>query len=255
MRSPTLDSLLLASTDPDRLGSWYAAVFEPEHDTKVNGYRMLRFGTFTLLIDHRDDVGDTNPEPGRVIVNFDVTDAHAIVDRLEAMQAAWLAPLEDRDGTLFATAIDPDGNYVQVIQMDPRDRARMQVTEDLGLLDTSRAFSGFAVDDVEAAQDFYRDTLGLQTSVDHGLLTLHLAGGRDVLVYPRPDHRPAAFTVLNFPVDDIEHAVDALVGRGVEFIRYAQFSADDRGIHRNPAGPPIAWFTDPASNILSVLEA
>lgn len=255
MRPSTLDSMLLASTDPERLGSWYASVFEPEHDTRVNGYRMLRFGTFTLLIDHRDDVGDTNPEPGRVIVNFDVTDAHAIVDRLEAMQAAWLAPLEDRDGTRFATAIDPDGNYVQLVQLDPRDRARRQSTDEGGLLDTSRAFSGFAVDDVETAQDFYRNTLELRTSVDHGLLTLHLAGGRDVLVYPKADHRPARFTVLNFPVDAIDHAVDVLVSRGVEFVRYDRFPADDRGIHRSPAGPPIAWLTDPAGNILSVLEA
>lgn len=254
MRAPSLDSMLLASTDPDRLGTWYATAFAPQHDTKVNGYRMLRFGTFTLLIDHRDDIGDTNPEPGRTIVNFDVADARAAVDRLDALQTTWLAPLEDRDGTLFATAIDPDGNYVQVIQVDPRERARMQVTDDLGLVDTSRAFSGFAVDDIEVAQRFYGDTLGLQTSVDDGLLTLHLASGRDVLVYPKPDHRPATFTVLNFPVDDIDHAVDALTARGVEFVRYEAFQADDRGIHRGDGGPPIAWFTDPAGNILAILE-
>lgn len=122
--------MLRASTDPERLGSWFAHAFAPEHHTRVNGYRVLRFGTFTLLIDHRDDIGDTNPEPGRAIVDFDGTDAQAVVDRLDAARTPWLAPLEDRDGTLFATAIDPDGNYVQLIQMGPRERARMQVTDE-----------------------------------------------------------------------------------------------------------------------------
>jgi catechol 2,3-dioxygenase-like lactoylglutathione lyase family enzyme len=119
---------------------------------------------------------------------------------------------------------------------------------------TTEAFSGFAVDDLAAARQFYGDTLGLQVSEENGLLTLHIAGGRDVLVYPKPDHVPASFTILNFPVGDIDQAVDALAERGVDFLRYEGFGQDDKGISRASDGPPIAWFTDPAGNILAVLE-
>ncbi len=117
----------------------------------------------------------------------------------------------------------------------------------------TKAFSGFAVDDVAKARAFYGDTLGLRTSEEHGLLTLHLAGGRDTLVYPKPDHEPATYTILNFPVDDIDRAVDELVARGVTFERYPGMEQDERGVMR-AAGPYIAWFKDPAGNILSVLQ-
>ncbi|MGW5352516.1 VOC family protein [Streptomyces sp. NPDC004031] len=121
------------------------------------------------------------------------------------------------------------------------------------MFESTKAFSGFSVDDVEAAAAFYGDTLGLKVSRQNGLLTLHIAGGRDVLVYPKPDHAPATFTVLNFPVPDIEAAVDELGRRGVRLERYEQLPADERGIFRG-GGPLIAWFTDPAGNVLSVLE-
>jgi catechol 2,3-dioxygenase-like lactoylglutathione lyase family enzyme len=117
----------------------------------------------------------------------------------------------------------------------------------------TKAFSGFAVDDVDEARRFYGETLGLSTSEDNGLMTLHIAGDRDVLVYPKPDHTPATFTILNFPVDDIDAAVDELTERGVRFERYDGMGQDERGIMRDQ-GPLIAWFTDPAGNILSVLQ-
>lgn len=117
----------------------------------------------------------------------------------------------------------------------------------------TKAFSGFAVDDVQAARAFYGDTLGLKTSEENDILTLHIADDRPTLVYPRPGHTPAEYTILNFPVDDIERAVDDLAARGVEFERYEGFDQDDRGIHRG-GGPLIAWFKDPAGNVLSVLE-
>jgi catechol 2,3-dioxygenase-like lactoylglutathione lyase family enzyme len=117
----------------------------------------------------------------------------------------------------------------------------------------TKAFSGFAVDDLQRARAFYGDTLGIRTSEEHGLMTLHLAGDRDTLVYPKPDHAPASYTILNFPVDDIEMAVDALSSRGVQFERYAGAEQDERGIFRG-MGPNIAWFKDPAGNVLSVLE-
>ncbi|MER6510337.1 VOC family protein [Nonomuraea sp. NPDC001636] len=117
----------------------------------------------------------------------------------------------------------------------------------------TKAFSGFSVNDLAAAKAFYGDTLGLAVSESNGLLTLHIAGGTDILVYPKPDHVPATFTILNFPVEDIEQAVDALAARGVHFQRYEQLKTDEKGIFRG-GGPLIAWFTDPAGNVLSVLQ-
>jgi catechol 2,3-dioxygenase-like lactoylglutathione lyase family enzyme len=122
------------------------------------------------------------------------------------------------------------------------------------MLADSKAFSGFAVPDLAAARRFYEDTLGVRVSEEHGLLTLHLGGDRDTLVYAKPDHAPANYTILNFPVDDIEAAVDGLAGRGVRFEQYDGFEQDEKGIARPADGPPIAWFADPAGNILAVLE-
>jgi catechol 2,3-dioxygenase-like lactoylglutathione lyase family enzyme len=117
----------------------------------------------------------------------------------------------------------------------------------------SRAFSGFSTNDIEKARKFYTDTLGVEVSDDNGMLSLHLAGGGNVLIYPKPNHEPATFTVLNFPVKNIDEAVDKLTKAGVPFERYEGMKQDQRGIMRDQ-GPPIAWFKDPAGNILSVLE-
>jgi len=120
----------------------------------------------------------------------------------------------------------------------------------------TKAYSGFAVDDLEKAREFYGETLGLRTSViseEGGVMSLNLAGDRDTLVYGKPDFTPATYTILNFPVDDIDEAVDELTARGVRFERYDGFEQDEKGIARGP-GPAIAWFKDPAGNILSVLQ-
>jgi catechol 2,3-dioxygenase-like lactoylglutathione lyase family enzyme len=116
----------------------------------------------------------------------------------------------------------------------------------------TKAFSSFAVDDVKKAEEFYGGALGLRTSQEEDLLTLHLAGDRDTLVYPKPDYVPATYTVLNFMVDDIDRAVDELAARGVAFERYDGFDQDEKGIARGD-GPQIAWFKDPAGNVLGVL--
>jgi catechol 2,3-dioxygenase-like lactoylglutathione lyase family enzyme len=124
------------------------------------------------------------------------------------------------------------------------------------VLADSKAFSGFAVPDIEEARRFYGDTLGLEVEVidGPGLLTLRLAGDRPTLIYPKPDFEPATYTILNFPVDDVDAAVDELSGRGVQFERYDGFDQDEKGIARGN-GPDIAWFKDPAGNVLSVLKA
>jgi catechol 2,3-dioxygenase-like lactoylglutathione lyase family enzyme len=119
------------------------------------------------------------------------------------------------------------------------------------MFEHTKAFSGFSVDDIAEAKRFYGETLGLRVSEESGMLQLHIAGDRDTLVYPKPDHTPATFTILNFPVDDIESAVDQLAARGVRFETYD--GVDEKGIFRL-GGPPIAWFKDPAGNILSVLQ-
>ncbi|MFL6058109.1 MAG: VOC family protein [Rubrobacteraceae bacterium] len=121
------------------------------------------------------------------------------------------------------------------------------------MFENTRAFSGFSVDDVPEARKFYGETLGLRVSEEYGMLSLHIAGERDILVYPKPDHTPATFTILNFPVDDIEKTVDELAERGVRFERYDDSNTDEKGIYRGQ-GPLIAWFKDPAGNILSVLQ-
>jgi catechol 2,3-dioxygenase-like lactoylglutathione lyase family enzyme len=124
------------------------------------------------------------------------------------------------------------------------------------MLTESKAFSGFAVPDPVEAKEFYENKLGLNVTEDHGLLTLHLPGGNDVLVYPKPDHVPATFTVLNFPVRSVDAAVDELKRRGVRIEKYdgPEIETDDKGIMRGK-GPTIAWFKDPAGNIFSVLES
>jgi catechol 2,3-dioxygenase-like lactoylglutathione lyase family enzyme len=126
------------------------------------------------------------------------------------------------------------------------------------MLGSTKAFSGFSVDDIPAAKRFYEETLGIRVTEEGDSLTLHLADGeRPTLVYPKGEaHEPASFTVLNFPVDDIEGAVDDLAGRGIEFERYegTEIETDEKGIFRG-GGPLIAWFKDPAGNVLSVIKS
>jgi catechol 2,3-dioxygenase-like lactoylglutathione lyase family enzyme len=122
------------------------------------------------------------------------------------------------------------------------------------MLANTPAFSGFAVPDIDTARDFYANTLGLDVTEENGLLTLKLAGDRPTLVYPKPDYEPATYTILNFQVEDIDAAVDELSGRGITFERYEGFPQDEKGVMRGN-GPDIAWFKDPAGNILSVIQA
>ena len=125
------------------------------------------------------------------------------------------------------------------------------------MLKDSHAFSGFSVDDINAAKEFYGTTLGIEVAEDAMGLTLKIAGGNPIFVYAKPDHQPASFTILNFPVDDIDAVVDELSAKGVTFEHYEAMHQDEKGIARGKAanmGPDIAWFKDPAGNILSVLQ-
>ena len=127
----------------------------------------------------------------------------------------------------------------------------------MAMFANATAINSFAVDDLDAALTFYRDTLGVDvTEEEMGFITLNLAGDRPTMVYPKPDFAPATYTVLNFQVDDVDAAVDELGSRGIEFERYDGFDQDEKGIARTPGGkgPDLAWFTDPAGNILAVLQ-
>jgi predicted enzyme related to lactoylglutathione lyase len=116
---------MLSSTDPDRLHSWYTAVLPPETDDRKDQYRILGYGDFFVFLDTRDDVAEKTAEPGRVVLNFDVADARGFAKRVDRVGGRWEAPLEDREGSLFATAIDPDGNLVQVIQLSEEHKAEL----------------------------------------------------------------------------------------------------------------------------------
>ena len=122
------------------------------------------------------------------------------------------------------------------------------------MLENSKAYSGFAVPDLEKALEFYGETLGLKTSVldEENLIQIDLPGERPVLVYKKPDFTPATYTILNFPVEDVEKTVDELSAKGITFERYDGFEQDEKGIDRSGPGGGIAWFTDPAGNILAV---
>ena len=122
------------------------------------------------------------------------------------------------------------------------------------MLTNTPAFSGFAVDDIDEARRFYGETLGLNVSDGPmGVLSLELTGGATVMIYPKPDFKPATYTMLNFQVEDIDATVDGLAERGVSFKRYEGFDHDEKGIVRAP-GPQIAWFEDPSGNVISVLQ-
>lgn len=123
------------------------------------------------------------------------------------------------------------------------------------MLRASDAFGGFSVNDIPAAMKFYGDTLGLKVSEDHGIMTIHLSNGGSVIAYPKENHQPATFTILNFPVADVDKSVEALKEKGVKFEHYDvnDIKTDAKGIMRGN-GPTIAWFKDPAGNILSVID-
>ncbi|MFD0750328.1 VOC family protein [Mucilaginibacter calamicampi] len=122
------------------------------------------------------------------------------------------------------------------------------------MFNSSKAFSGFSVDDIQKAKKFYEEVLGLQTESPMGMLAIKTNGNNNILVYPKPNHQPATFTVLNFPVDNIEKTVDALIAKGVTFEQYhfGEIDTDEKGIAHGE--PKIAWFKDPAGNIISVIE-
>lgn len=173
------------------------------------------------------------------------------------LSAARRSCYADRDGGDAIASRRAENIYTHAFNAAWAQAETIVTQRSAAMLTASKAFSGFSANDIGKAKEFYGRTLGLDVSEEHGLLNLHLGGGADVLIYPKANHTPASFTVLNFPVDDVDKTVDELTKRGVRFERYDQpeIKTDAKGISRNNGGPTIAWFKDPAGNILSVLDA
>lgn len=252
MATATIGSLLLSSDDPGKLARWYATAFEAKVESTGDGgpgYDVVGLDGFHLMFDKRDDVSGRNSDGARVILNVEVDDPRATAARLDALGVQWVRPLEERDGNWFGTATDPDGNWIQIVWFSD--------AEEIAIGPPATTCSGFAVRDLDEAEHFYRDTLGMRVlRYPMGIAGVRVSRQTTVMVYPKDDHRPAEFTVLNIAVDDLEKTVDDLVGKGVGILRYDGFEHDERGIVRGGDGEPdIAWFTDPSGNILSVLSA
>ncbi|MDS1116708.1 VOC family protein [Gordonia westfalica] len=251
MATATIGSLLLSSDDPARLAHFYASAFEAKVETTGDdgtGYQVVNLDGFYLMFDKRDDVSGPNGDGARTIPNIEVDDPRATAARLDTLGAGWISPLEERDGNFFGTATDPDGNWFQIIWISDAEEIRMGPP--------ASTCSGFAVRDLDEAERFYRDVLGMRVlRYPMGIAGVRVTRQTTVMVYPKDDHRPATFTVLNIAVDDLGKTVDDLVGKGVEILRYDAFTHDERGIVRGGEGEPdIAWFTDPSGNILSILS-
>jgi predicted enzyme related to lactoylglutathione lyase len=213
--TPAVGSILLASTHPDRLRAWYEHAFNVRAD--ADGF--LQFGDVGVLIDGRDDVTDRNPQPVRVIINLHVNNAHATAEHLDSLGATWLAKLEYRPATglWFATVIDPDGNYVQIIEVTPAYRAAKCARTGQGILQASAVATRLPAQDLDRARRFYADKLGLHPAEERpGGLRYHCAKGGFTLF--ASSGRPSGeHTQMAFEVDDIEAVVEQLRGRGVVF--------------------------------------
>ncbi|MGV9826737.1 VOC family protein [Gordonia sp. NPDC003429] len=262
MATATISSMLLSSDDPKRLAQWYARAFEAELMSVPGapdgeGYTIVDLDGFALMLDTRADVSGAKPQGARAILNVEVDDPVATAGRLDALGAEWVSPLEDRDGNHFGTVADPDGNWVQILRLSDAHEAQMSAP--------TSAFSGFAVRDLEATEAFYRDVLGMRVlrfpmgadaeGAGAYLLGIRINRGTTVLAYPKPDHQPASFTVLNIPVPDLVARVDELAAREVDFLRYDGFDQDERAIaHGHGRGPDIAWFADPSGNVIALQQ-
>ena len=256
MATATISSMLLSSDDPQQLARWYATAFEAEPTSAPGGpdgpgYTIVELDGFYLMFDKRDDVSGRNPQGARTLLNVEVDDAAATAARLDALGATWISPLENRDGNQFATVEDPDGNWLQLVSLSDEHEAQMS--------SPTSPYSGFAVRDTATTEQFYRDVLGMRVlrfpMGDNDILGIRINRGTTVLAYPKPDHQPATFTVLNIPVSDLAKSIDDLTARGVEFLRYDGFEHDERGIvHGNGVGPDIAWFTDPSGNVIALAQ-
>jgi catechol 2,3-dioxygenase-like lactoylglutathione lyase family enzyme len=257
--APVFGSMLLASTNPDRLRIWYEHAFKVRAD--VDGF--LQFGNVEVLIDGRDDVTDANPQPARVIINIHVHDARATVKHLNSMGVAWLAELEYRaeQGLWFATVIDPDGNYVQIIEETPVYRAGKLSRTGQAILQASLAATRLPAQDLDRARRFYADKLGLHPIEERPGGLRYQCGGIVFSLFASAGRPSGEHTQMAWEVDDIEATVEQLRGRGVVFedvdvpgLRTVNGIADVTGNYPSAGatGERGAWFRDSEGNLLAI---
>ncbi len=269
MHPPAIGSILLASTNPDRLRAWYEQAFGVATD--IDGF--IRFGGVGLLVDGRDDVGTRSPEPGRVIVNLHVDDARATARHLDSLGVTWVAKIEYREpaGAWFATAVDPDGNYVQIIELTHaywaarRRRAREAGGYEAGGLEAGSVATRLPAQDLARARRFYAEKLGLQpVETRPGGLRYQCADGSSFALFESTGRPSGEHTQVGWKVDDIEAVVAELRGRGVVFEdvdvagpRTVDGIAEVAGNYPSAggAGERAAWFRDSEGNLLGVGQA
>jgi predicted enzyme related to lactoylglutathione lyase len=262
---PVVGSILLASTDPDRLRTWYERAF----GATAGADGFLGFGQVQLLIDSRDDVAARSAEPARVIINLHVDDARATAEHLDTLGVAWLAKLEYREpaGAWFATAVDPDGNYVQIIELTSaywiarRAREGGSAGSALG---SGTVAARLPAHDLDRARRFYAEKLGLEpVETRPGGLRYECAGTTFVL-FESAGRPSGEHTQMAWNVDDVESVVAELRGRGLEFeevdvpgLRTVDGIADVAGNYPSAGGggERAAWFRDSEGNMLGIGQA
>jgi catechol 2,3-dioxygenase-like lactoylglutathione lyase family enzyme len=257
MTTANLGSLLLASADPDRLRAWYEEAFDVSPDP--DGF--IHFGRVGVLIVERDDVAASTAEPGRVLLNYHVTDIAARAAHLDAMEVTWIAPVEHRDsGAWFGTVADPDGNLVQLIELTPaywRLRSERHGAARSGPLRDAEAHVRLPAQDLERARTFYAERLGLEPVErrDGGLR--YECGGTSFVVFASSGRASGTHTQVGFYVEDIDATVAELRRRGVELLDVE--GAADGIIHvvgnypsTGASGERAAWFYDSEGNLLGL---
>jgi catechol 2,3-dioxygenase-like lactoylglutathione lyase family enzyme len=257
----SIDSILLASTHPDRLERWYVEAFDVQPD--ADGFLPLGPG---VLIDRRDDVGPRTAEPGRVILNHHVPDIHAAAQRLDGLRAPWVSPVEYRDaGLWFGTVEDPDGNYVQLIQTTPDYWAlkRQRAGASSGPLTGASLAVRLPAQDLERARAFYSERLGLDPIDERDGGLLYACGGQEFAVFASTGKASGDHTQLGFTVPDLDEAVAQLRARGLEFeeFEFGDFEVSDGIVTipgyyptKTPTGERAIWFRDSEGNLLGLGE-
>lgn len=262
MTTTMIRSALLASTDPERLRRWYEEATGATPDT--DGF--LDYGTLGILVDQRDDIAARAAEPGRLILNYHVTDIHAVAKRLEELEATWVAPVEYRDaGLWFGTVEDPDGNYVQFIQTTPEYwvQKRARAGGRSGPLSGASLAVRLPAQDLDRARRFYSERLGLEPVDEREGGLLYVAGGQEFAVFASTGRPSGEHTQLGFVVPDLDVTVRELRERGLEFeefdfgdlpVKDGIVEIDGYYPTRGPVGERAIWFRDSEGNLLGIGE-
>jgi predicted enzyme related to lactoylglutathione lyase len=252
MRTPSLDSLLLGSTDPGRLRDWYATALDAVPDP--DGF--IQFGPVGVLMDERDDVAPRAVEPGRVVLNYHVTDIKAHGEHLDELGVEWVSPIEYRDaGLWFGTVLDPDGNYVQLIETTPdywvKRRERFGAAGSGPLSDATCAIR-LPAQDLERARTWYADKLGLEPAEEREGGLSYECGGTSFVLFASTGRPSGTHTQAGFTVPDIEATAAELQARGVELLEGGIVDIEGHYPSSGARGERAIWFHDSEGNLLGV---